>query len=111
MLVELRQAESDILLDRLEMDDPPQPGRWLELRDRSYLVLQRRHRYALRDGRYQIGSIALVVKPQRQPKDAKRWRHGWVIGDPECRFNARSPLLRCAVWPQGPCESCSHRSL
>ncbi|MFO0104097.1 MAG: DUF6464 family protein, partial [Cyanobium sp.] len=33
---------------------------------------------------------------------------GWVIGDPLCRFNARSPLLRCAVLPAGPCERCAH---
>jgi len=48
------------------------------------------------------------VKPQRQPADARPWRQGWVIGDPSCRFNARSPLLRCAVLPDGPCERCSH---
>ncbi|MEE2695787.1 MAG: DUF6464 family protein, partial [Cyanobacteriota bacterium] len=28
-----------------------------------------------------------------------------------CRFNARSPLLRCAVLPEGPCDRCSHYSL
>ena len=55
-----------------------------------------------------MASVALMVKPQARPADATPWRHGWVIGDPNCRFNARSPLLRCAVWPQGPCESCSH---
>ena len=109
MLVELRQAGSEALLDRLELDDPPHPGRWLECKGRSFLVMQRHHRYTLRSGRYQIASVALFVKPQKRPSDAKPWRHGWVIGDPECRFNARSPLLRCAVWPEGPCEQCSHR--
>ena len=79
MLVELRQADSDVLLHRVEMDDPPQPGRWFSLDQTSYLVLQR-HRYRLHNGRYEIGSIALMVKPQ-QPKDAVAWRHGWVIGD------------------------------
>ena len=29
------------------------------------------------------------------------------IGDPSCRFNARSPYIRCAVNPCGPCENCS----
>jgi len=75
------------------------------------LVMQRRHRYALRNGRYVMASVALLVKPQTRPADATPWRHGWVIGDPNCRFNARSPLLRCAVWPEGPCENCSHREL
>ena len=58
-----------------------------------------------------LASVALLVKPQTRPADATPWRHGWVIGDPNCRFNARSPLLRCAVWPEGPCENCSHREL
>ena len=109
MLVELRQAGSEALLDRIDLEDAPQPGRWLETAGRSFLVLQRRHRYALRNGRYEIASIALLVKPQKRPDDAQRWHHGWVIGDPDCRFNARSPLLRCVVWPEGPCETCSHR--
>ena len=43
MLVELRQAGSEALLDRLDLENAPQPGRWLELEDT--LVLQRRHRY------------------------------------------------------------------
>ena len=109
MLVELRQSGSDVLLDRLQLDVPPHPGRWVELNGRSYLVMQRRHRYPLRNGRYEIGSVALVVKPQIRPVDAKAWRHVWVIGDPDCRFNAHSPLLRCAVWPDGPCHECQHR--
>ena len=88
--------------------DVPHPGRWLEHEERSYLVLQRRHRYQLRQGRYELASVALQVKPQRRPDDARWWQGRWVIGDPLCRFNARSPLLRCAVLPAGPCERCSH---
>ena len=45
MLVELRQAGSEALLDRLDLENAPQPGRWLELEDKSFLVLQRRHRW------------------------------------------------------------------
>ena len=40
MLVELRQSGSDVLLDRLQLDVPPHPGRWVELNGRSYLVMQ-----------------------------------------------------------------------
>lgn len=109
MLVELKQAGSERLIDRLELDEPPHPGRWFEHGERSFLVLQRRHRYTLRSGRYQLSSLVLLVKPERQPVDARRWRHGWVIGDPTCKLNALSPLLRCAVMPDGPCERCVHR--
>ncbi len=111
MRVELRQISSDGLLGVLEVEslgDVPQPGRWVEHGARSYLVLQRRHRYQLRQGCYELASVALQVKPQRRPDDARWWRDRWVIGDPLCRFNARSPLLRCAVLPAGPCERCSH---
>ena len=31
-----------------------------------------------------------------------------TIGDLSCRYNARSALLRCAINPLGPCETCSH---
>lgn len=30
------------------------------------------------------------------------------IGSRQCRYSARSALLRCAVNPQGPCEGCRH---
>ncbi len=29
------------------------------------------------------------------------------IGEISCRYNARSPYIRCAVNPDGPCENCS----
>jgi uncharacterized protein YjbI with pentapeptide repeats len=30
------------------------------------------------------------------------------IGNLDCLYNARSPLLRCAIHPLGDCEECSH---
>ena len=111
MRVELRQGASQRLVDQLEVDDlveVPQPGRWFLVSGQSFLVLQRSHRYHFRAGRYQLASVALLVKPQQRPADARRWRQQWVIGDPSCRFNARSPLLRCAVLPDGPCDRCAH---
>ncbi|NEQ72911.1 MAG: hypothetical protein F6K23_07395 [Okeania sp. SIO2C9] len=33
---------------------------------------------------------------------------GYIIGDLSCKFNARSPLIRCAVNPFGLCKDCSH---
>ncbi len=32
---------------------------------------------------------------------------GYIIGDITCDLNARSPYLRCAVNPMGPCDGCS----
>lgn len=112
MKVELRQSGSGRLIDQLEVEDlveVPHPGRWFAASGQSFLVLQRSHRYQYRGGRYQLVAVALQVKSEVRPADARRWQNQWVIGDPSCRFNARSPLLRCAVLPDGPCERCAHR--
>ena len=109
--LELRRIEDDGLIARLDpeqLEEIPQPGRWLTLEQGSFLVLQRRHRYSLRNGIYELSCVALQVRPQLQPRDARWWNGRWVIGDPQCLFNARSPLLRCAVMPEGPCERCGH---
>ncbi len=34
--------------------------------------------------------------------------HSYFIGEISCRYNARSPYVRCAVNPCGPCDQCSH---
>lgn len=31
-----------------------------------------------------------------------------TIGNPECKYNARSPYLRCAINPDGDCQNCLH---
>ncbi len=111
MHVELRLSGCDRLLARLdagELPTLPQPGLWIEVNSQQLLVTQRRHRYTLRDGRYQLTAVALEVKQQARPEDAQWWKEQWVIGNPNCHFNARSPLLRCAVLPEGPCTSCAH---
>jgi hypothetical protein len=33
---------------------------------------------------------------------------GYIIGDLTCKFNARSPIIRCAVNPHGPCKDCPY---
>jgi len=33
---------------------------------------------------------------------------GYVIGKVSCKYNARSPYLRCAVNPSGPCQDCRY---
>ena len=87
--------------------EEPQPGSLLTVGDRTYTVLERRHRYRLKSGRYQLHRILLYVQDSpegdRTPVDGR-----WAIGDVTCRFNARSELMRCAVNPAGPCEGCGH---
>lgn len=35
-------------------------------------------------------------------------RYDRFIGEVSCQYNARSPHLRCAINPSGPCEGCPH---
>ena len=111
MHLELRLTGSDRLLAILEVGDLhaiPQPGLWIEVDSQPLLVTQRRHRYTLKNGRYHLTSVALEVKQQARPADAEWWNGQWVIGNPSCYYNALSPFLRCAVFPEGPCTSCGH---
>jgi hypothetical protein len=34
--------------------------------------------------------------------------YGYVIGLVSCKYNARSPYIRCTVNPNGPCQGCRH---
>lgn len=103
---ELILNHSNKVLGRLHLDWNPQPGAYLELEGQPYRVLERRHQYQLRDGRYRLHKIALFVQAATPPNE-KTWVAGrWVIGDASCEYNARSELVRCAVNPDGPCEDC-----
>ncbi|MDJ0712797.1 MAG: DUF6464 family protein [Prochloraceae cyanobacterium] len=47
------------------------------------------------------------------PPDDDEWEqveevHSYFIGNLSCRYNARSPYIRCAVNPSGPCDDCPH---
>lgn len=103
---EIILSHSHETLERVILEGHPQPGSYLELAGKTYAVLERRHRYQLRDGRYQLHTIVLSV--QASPRsDEKSWVNGrWTLGDATCRFHAGSELVRCAVYPSGPCYGC-----
>ncbi len=89
------------------LPDPPHPGVTLVLSGQTYTVLERRHRYRLQAGRYQLHRVMLLV--QAAPAgDRTQIGDRWVLGDSTCRYSARSELVRCAVNPAGPCEGCCH---
>ncbi|MEO0408728.1 MAG: DUF6464 family protein [Cyanobacteria bacterium P01_A01_bin.135] len=93
-------------IHKLHLSEAPQPGSLLTVDDRTYTVLERRHRYHLRAGRYQLHRILLYV--QVAASDRAQVDGRWILGDATCRFNARSELMRCAVNPMGPCQGCVH---
>ncbi|MEO1401156.1 MAG: DUF6464 family protein [Cyanobacteria bacterium J06635_1] len=45
---------------------------------------------------------------RRRPDEQYVEGLGLIVGDLTCQLNARSPYLRCAVNPMGPCEGCRH---
>jgi hypothetical protein len=93
-------------LGKVQLDWTPQPGAYLEFEGKNYAVLERHHRYQFKAGRYRLHAIALYVQTAQPPVE-KSWLAGrWIIGDVTCRFNAGSELIRCAVNPNGPCNSC-----
>ncbi|HEY9847250.1 MAG TPA: DUF6464 family protein [Candidatus Caenarcaniphilales bacterium] len=101
ILTHPQQSLGNIYLDWL-----PQPGAYLDLEGQTYAVLERRHRYQLRAGQYHLYKVALYVQTAQRPAERSLANGLWVLGDVNCRFNAGSELLRCAVNPLGPCDRC-----
>ncbi|NJL22411.1 MAG: hypothetical protein HC895_18915 [Leptolyngbyaceae cyanobacterium SM1_3_5] len=93
-------------IGNVRLDWNPQPGALLDLEGKTYAVLERRHRYQFRAGKYRLHKIALYVQKTQRPTERTQIDGRWIIGDASCRFNARSELMRCAVNPTGPCASC-----
>jgi len=88
------------------LDWTPQPGAYLDFENKTYTVLERRHRYQLKAGQYHLSKIAVYVQPAQRPAERSLVDGRWVLGNINCRFNARSELLYCAVNPTGPCDRC-----
>ncbi|MBW4631299.1 MAG: hypothetical protein KME30_05165 [Iphinoe sp. HA4291-MV1] len=95
-------------LGSLKLDWTPQPGNYLDFEGKTYAVLERRHRYQFKAGRYRLQKIALYVQSATRPSEKSFVGGRWVIGDAGCRYNACSEIIRCAVNPGGPCETCRY---
>ena len=93
-------------LGSVQLDWMPQPGNYLDLEGKTYAVLERSHKYQLKSGRYRLHKIALYVQSAQRPSEKSLVNGCWVVGDATCRYNAKSEIIRCAVNPEGPCESC-----
>ncbi len=103
--IQFIDADSGDQFEELHLDWPPHPGSSVEIGDQIYTILEKRHSYHLRDGRYCLHAIRAYVRPA---PSLDHLEHPFVIGDPSCLHNAHSPLLRCAVNPRGPCQGCVH---
>ncbi|MGG6297953.1 DUF6464 family protein [Leptolyngbya sp. AN02str] len=90
------------------LDGSTQPGTYFDLKGETYTVLERRHRYQLKAGKYQLEKIALYVQQVHHSEERTLWGEKWVVGDATCLYNAHSEILRCGVNPVGPCRDCRH---
>jgi hypothetical protein len=106
---EIFAVQSGKPLGSVYLDWMPQPGAGLELNGNFYTVMERRHCYQLKCGRYAIAKIVMYVQLMQQPLEKSLVNGCWVIGDASCKFNAHSEVIRCAVNPIGPCEGCKLR--
>lgn len=96
------------LLGTIDLEQSPYPGEQVEFEGQTYIVLERRNQYQFQVHHYHLHSIALYVQLLPGNTDKHCINGQWVIGDITCRYNARSPLIRCAVHPSGPCSACTH---
>lgn len=99
-------AHSHQSLGKIQLDWIPQPGSSLDFAGQTYMVLERRHCYQFKAGRYHLHKISLVVQSDPAPLERTEIGGRWVLGDATCQFNAQSELIRCAVNPSGPCSGC-----
>jgi hypothetical protein len=106
LLTELILTHPQQSLGDIRLDWTPQPGAYLDLEGKTYAVLERRHRYQLRSGRYRLHKVALYVQSAQPPAERSLVAGRWILGDASCHFNAQSELIRCAVNPEGPCDRC-----
>jgi len=93
-------------LGKVHLDWMPQPGHYVDHQGKTYAVLERRHHYQYKMGGYCLTKMSLHVQKAQMPTEKSLLEGRWVIGDLNCRFNARSEILRCAVNPEGPCQGC-----
>lgn len=93
-------------LGSIQLDWNPQPGAYLDLEGKTYTVLERHHCYQYRRGKYRLHKIALYVQNAQRPDERSFLQGRWVVGDATCVYNAHSELVRCAVNPTGPCDTC-----
>ena len=95
-------------LGRLNLDRRLQPGNYMEFQGKTYAILERHHYYQYHVGGYRFDRATLHVQESKRPEETTLIGDRYVIGNAECRFNARSEIMRCAVNPYGPCEGCSY---
>lgn len=93
-------------LGKIQLDWKPQPGNYVDIKGKTYTVLERHHHYQYKVGGYYLHKISIYVQSAAIPSERTFLDGRWVIGDVSCSYNALSEIFRCAVNPEGPCQDC-----
>jgi len=96
------------LIGKGNLDRHLQPGNYMDFEGKTYAILERHHFYQYRVGGYRFDKATLHVQESKRPEETTKIGDLNVIGNANCRFNARSEIMRCAVNPEGPCEGCRY---
>jgi hypothetical protein len=103
---EIHTLHPESILGKVYLDSIPQPGENLDLEGKTYTILERRHRYQFRQGKYNLFRVLVYVQSAPENLDRNLVDGRWIIGDGTCQYNAKSEMIRCAVNPLGPCQGC-----
>lgn len=95
-------------IGRLNLDRRLQPGNYMDFAGKTYAILERHHFYQYRVGGYRFNKATLHVQESKRPEEITQIGDRQIIGNANCRFNARSEIMRCAVNPEGPCKGCRY---
>ena len=95
-------------IGRLNLDRRLQPGNYMDFAGKTYAILERHHFYQYRVGGYRFNKATLHVQESSRPEETTQIGDRLIIGNGNCRFNARSEIMRCAVNPEGPCKGCRY---
>ena len=93
---------------KLNLDRRLQPGNYMELEGKTYAILERHHFYQYRVDGYRFDKATLHVQESKRPEETTQIGDRYIVGNADCRFNARSEIMRCAVNPDGPCQGCRY---
>ncbi|MEO0835250.1 MAG: DUF6464 family protein [Cyanobacteria bacterium J06642_3] len=93
-------------IGRLSLDRRLQPGNYMDFGGKTYAILERHHFYQYRVGGYRFDKATLHVQESQRPEETTQIGDRQIVGNANCRFNARSEIMRCAVNPDGPCQGC-----
>ncbi|MDJ0600450.1 MAG: DUF6464 family protein [Crocosphaera sp.] len=106
ILTEVILSHNHQSLGKFKLNWNPKQGNFLELEGKTYSILEYHHHYQYQVGGYQLKKISLYVQRILDSQEKTLVDGRWILGNINCRFNANSEIINCAVNPEGSCKDC-----